>query len=260
MREWSERHIRELIKDEYKRLGGGASGMAEYIADQLDNNLSGTIMSAYAVPGISRNDVVIDSEFHIDEATDKVEIFQIPSLTSAQETQAQSSFGSEWVENYKEYTGTYFFKVHLSGYFQHSYLKPSSGLDSFYYFPNLCSRQPASGTIYDTPLSHNSKHITTPPLYVTLSDILPMEGDPVHGIRNFILTDKNHSNRQLKFVRTAGIPYGPTPNGYYDITWVTGGPYQDYGALGKLYFEYDTFIYAQDFYYIYKSIADLIGL
>lgn len=231
MREWSERHIRELVKDEYNRMGGGGDDYFERLNDLLIHLDMGSQYTIDILDGAA-SVIQINSDFDIDDFT--LELFTAPPLTTA--TRAR-------LTNYEAFTydshisGKTFFKAHLVGTFRHNYLLSNGGLADFYPLPNFCV------------ISLNSKDRF--PVFLSLVDLLSYEPDDnmFYGYC-YYLTDKNNSSRKIKFFNSPGL-WRPSIGPKFYLEWASGGPY--YYDYGQMPFEYDTFIYRGDLYYIYQK-------
>lgn len=286
MREWSERHIRELVKQEYNRMGGGAKyndlreTVRNYVnytllRDNIEYMLYNYFIWKNGEWGVSAR---TDMEFKIETAT--VDLFQIPELTDAQRTQISTAYGSTFLNHYDNFLkNTYFYKAHIEGYFKHNYLYTGSNLIAFYYVP-------VSNTYNQTyiyyPQIDNSNYclpyiednvanewngfdwhfgVHPIPMILPLDAILPTK-NPLTGVDEYTvtsyvrryITDKNDTTRHLLFEYERG---GVKPDQQYNVTWLSGGPYQDY-ADKKLYFEFDTFIGRQVEYGNWEKIQAVI--
>lgn len=230
MREWSERHIRELVRQEYNRMGGGDDYFgrlddlllhfhadSQYTIDMLDGAVSA---------------IEINSSFSIDNHT--LELFTAPPLTTA--TRARLTNDEAFTYD-SLISGKTFFKAHLVGTFRHNYLLSNGGLADFYQLPNA----------YETSLNSNDRF----PAFLSLGDILPYETDDnmFYGY-DYYLTDKNNSSRKIKFFNNPNLWRPSIGPGFY-LEWASGGPY--YYNYGQMPFEYDTFIYRGDLYYLYQK-------
>lgn len=230
MREWSERHIRELVRQEYNRMGGGDNYL-ERLNDLLTHLNMG---SQYTIDILE--DVVsaieINADFDIDDFT--LENFTAPALTTA--ARARLTTDEAYIYD-AQIAGKTFFKAHLVGTFRHNYLLSNGGLAEFYQLPNF----------YVTRLNSNDRF----PAFVSLGDLLSYEpdNDTYYGYC-YYLTDKNNSSRKIKFFGNPGL-WRPDIGPKFFVEWASGGPY--YYANGMMPFEYDTFIYRGDLYYIYKK-------
>jgi hypothetical protein len=245
MRDWSERHIRELIKDEYKRLGGG--GNLEEMLENVRYLLNSCDVDAYYPPGST---IRIDAHFHVDDDNTTVDYFSPQVLTAAQEEQVRTALGAEVLNDYKEYLSrSTYFKAHVEGYFEHRFLSPSyPEVEDFYYILNR--------SISDREVIYQPKVIREfRSACLKLTDVLPMQR--VNDLRNYIyiLQDANHTNRNIIFEERSGIPLG---NDAIKPSWENGISYRDY-STGRMEFAYDTFLYDQSAYVVYKEVANLLG-
>lgn len=291
MREWSERHIRELIKDEYKRLGGGGDcskydDLREVIRnyvnytlmrDSIEALLNGYRVSKIGVDGLQLSDYRIDLTFLIESAD--IELCYVPILTQAQRAQVSASLTTSELSHYDDITNRYFYKANLAGYFQHNFLGQTT-LPAFYEMPAVTVQTNSSSGYYtvigsanyDLPYINDGDDwegldfqfgVRPIPIALPLDAILPTK-NPLNNqdvynngriVRRY-LTDKNNSSRHLLFER------GSINTGYYaenySISWLDGRSYHDY-ANKKLEFEYETFIGRQVDYAIYKKVADILG-
>lgn len=232
MREWSERHIRELVRQEYNRMGGGD----DYF-ERLNGLLTNLNMGSHYTIDILDNVVSaieINSDFDIDDFT--LENFTAPALTSA----ARARLTTDEAHIYDaQIAGKTFFKAHLVGTFRHNYLLSTGGLTEFYQLPNF----------YETRLRSNDRF----PAFLSLGDLLSYEpdNDTYYGYC-YYLKDKNNSSRKIKFFNNPGMALlRPDIGPRFFVEWASGGPY--YYTAGRMPFEYDTFIYRGDLYYIYKK-------
>lgn len=233
MREWSERHIRELVKQEYNRMGGGGDDYFERLDDLLTQL---NIGSQYTIDML--DDVVsaieINSDFDIDNFT--LENFTAPALTSA--ARARLTTDEAYIYD-AQIAGKTFFKAHLVGTFRHNYLLSNGGLADFYQLPDF----------YTTSYSITNDYRF--PAFLSLRDLLSYEpdNDMFYGYC-YYLTDKNNSSRKIKFFNNPGL-WRPDIGPKFYVEWASGGPY--YYPAGNMPFEYDTFIYRGDLYYLYKK-------
>lgn len=232
MREWSERHIRELVRQEYNRMGGSGDDYFERLNDLLTNLNMG---SQYTIDILE--DVVsaieINSDFDIDNFT--LENFTAPALTST--ARARLTTDEAYIYD-AQIAGKTFFKAHLVGTFRHNYLLSNGGLADFYQLPNA----------YEVTFNTNDRF----PAFLRLGDVLSYEADDnmPYGY-DYYLTDKNNSSRKIKFFHSGDIWAHPEIGPSFSVEWASGGPY--YYTNGMMPFEYDTFIYRGDLYYIYKK-------
>ena len=293
MREWSERHIRDLVEKEYKRLNGGAGNVKynnlrsvvrnyiEYtlMRDNITSLLSGYRIACYGVEGIAISEARTDLLFLIDSVN--VELFQVPELTDEQESQVTSAYGASFLASYLDMQNQYFYKAHIGGSFKHNYLSTTEpNLRGFYFMPivtvktNFDGYYPQVDNVnedlpYITDENANAWNgydwhfgVRPIPMALPLDAVLPTK-NPLTGVDEYgattiqrYLTDRNNTSRHLLFEYTKGTGHF---NEVYTVSWLSGGPYQDY-ANKTLEFEFDTFIGRQVDYGIYKKVADLLGL
>ena len=288
MREWSERHIRELVRQEYNRMGGGdgkffdlRETVRNYIKYTLLRDNVQRMLDSYLIWkngewGIAAR---TDMEFRIETAT--VELFQIPELTDAQREQIITAYGSDFDLHYTNFMrNTFFYKAHIEGYFKHNYLYTGSNLIAFYYVPvsntydqyniyypqidndNYCLPYIDESVVNEWNGFDWGFGVHPIPMILPLDAILPTknpltsvdEYEIAGHIRRYI-TDKNDPTRHLLFEYERG---GVRPDQQYTVTWLDGGPYQDY-ADKKLYFEFDTFIGRQVEYGNWDKIQSIIN-
>lgn len=233
MREWSERHIRELVRQEYNRMGGSGDDYFERLNDLLTHLNMG---SHYTIDILE--DVVsaieINSDFDINDFT--LENFTAPALTTA----ARARLTNDEAHIYDaQIAGKTFFKAHLVGTFRHKYLLSTGGLTEFYQLPNFYKTRDSATNDYRFPA------------FLSLGDLLSYEpdNDMPYGYC-YYLKDKNNSSRKIKFFNNPGL-WRPDIGPKFFVKWASGGPY--YYTAGRMPFEYDTFIYRGDLYYIYKK-------
>lgn len=233
MREWSERHIRELVRQEYNRMGGG-DDYFERLNDLLTHPNLG---SRYTIDMLDNvvSAIEINSDFDIDNFT--LENFTAPALTSA--ARARLTTDEAYIYD-AQIAGKTFFKAHLVGTFKHNYLLSTGGLTEFYQLPNFYVTSDSITNDYRFPA------------FLSLVDLLSYEpdNDTYYGYC-YYLTDKNNSSRKIKFFHSGDIWAHPEIGPSFSVEWASGGPY--YYTAGRMPFEYDTFIYRGDLYYIYKK-------
>lgn len=297
MRDWSERHIRELVRSEYKRMNGGSSQLDELldlmiadeilIANEVFKRAANSYLSRYTIQHMYDYTNYVNAEFKLTGAPNAQLVYV--DFTESELRTVANTLGTtvlDWINDNLQHR--YFIKVNITGYFRHRYLGDHQDVSGFGAFPIVgVSNNDSdyySATAYDdwndTSLRYNADYSRDPdafannfhiyPFAIPLDAILPTKNPADSTLSNDsymsmgivyrYLTDMNNPSRYLRFdySKSFSQPWATE----YTINWLNrlapdSSDWRDY-TDDKLYFSYDTFIGHQVHYDYYKAVIDII--